>query len=53
MVGVDNGADEVLWHLGVVRQQLFGILGQAIAAIAKRRIVVVIADARIVSNALA
>ena len=44
-MGIDNYANQRLWHLAVVGQKLFRVLGQAIAAVTKRRIVVVIADA--------
>jgi hypothetical protein len=42
-VGVDEGLDEVLGHLAVVGEQLMGLLGQAIAAVAEGRVVVEIA----------
>ena len=46
-VGVDNRADKVLRHLGVIREKLLGVLGEAIAAIAEGGIVVMCADPRI------
>ena len=45
-VGVDDGLDQVLGHVPVVRQQLFGVFGQAVADIAEARVVVVGASAR-------
>lgn len=51
-VGLHNGLDKVLRHVGVVRQQLFGVLREAIAAVAEGRIVVVRADARIQTHAV-
>lgn len=43
-VGLHDGLDEVLRHIPVVRQQLLGVLGQAIAAVAEARVVVVAPD---------
>ena len=37
-------------HLRIIRQKLFGIFGQAVAAIAKGRVVVMPANARIHSD---
>jgi len=31
VIGLHNGIDQVLGHVPVVRQQLLGVLGQAIA----------------------
>ena len=42
-VGFYYGLDEVLWHILVICQKLLGILGKAIAAIAERRIVIIVA----------
>ena len=44
-VGVDDGANQCLRHILVVGQQLFGIFGQAVTAIAKAGVVVVAAYA--------
>ncbi len=40
-IGLDNGADQVLWHLRVVRQKLFGVFGQAVPAVPEAGVVVV------------
>src|SRR5690606_37782913 len=50
-VGVYDGADQVAGHVGVVGQQLFGVLGQAVAAVAEAGVVVVVANTRIQANA--
>lgn len=44
-VGVDDGLDEVLRDVVVVGEQLFGVLREAVAAVAEGRVVVVRADA--------
>src|SRR5699024_8062184 len=44
-VGRYNGAMNVVGHVFVVGQQLFGVFGQAVAAVAKAGVVVVVADA--------
>ena len=46
-VGVHDGLDQVLGHILVVGQQLLGVLGQAVAAVAEAGVVVVAADARL------
>src|SRR5690625_4175058 len=51
-VGIDDGTDEVIGHVAVVGQQLFGVLGQTIPAIAKGGVVVMRADAGIEADAL-
>ena len=51
-VALDNGLDEVFGHVLVVGKQLLGVLGQAVAAVAKRGIVVVRADAGVETHAL-
>ena len=51
-VGVDDGPHDVLRHILVVGQQLLGILGQAVAAIAERGVVVMVSDAGIETDAL-
>ena len=35
----------------VVRQKLLGIFGQAVTAVAERRIIVIVADSRVVADA--
>ena len=51
-VGVHDGLNQVLRHVLVVGQQLLGVLGQAVAAVAEGRIVVVGADAGIQTYAV-
>ena len=51
-VGVDDGLDQVLRHVLAVGQQLLGVLGQAVAAVAEAGVVVVAADARLQAHAL-
>ena len=51
-VGVDDGAHEVLRHVLVVGQELFGILRQAVAAVAERGVVVHVADAGVETHAV-
>ena len=51
-VGLDNRLDEVLRHVLVVGQQLLGVLGQAVAAVAEAGVVVVGADAQLQAHAL-
>ena len=51
-VGVDDGLDEVLRHVAVVRQLLLGVLRQAVAAVAEAGVVAVAADARLQAHAL-
>ena len=51
VVGVHNGPDEVLRDVLVVGKQLLGVFGQAVSAVAKRGIVVVITDARVEADA--
>ena len=50
-VGGDDGTDQRLRHVLVVGQQLLGVLGQAIAAVAEAGVVVVAADARVQAHA--
>ena len=40
-VALHDGGHHVLGHVGVVGQQLLGVLGEAVAAVAERRVVVV------------
>ena len=51
-VGVHDGLDKVLRHVLVVGQQLLGVLGQAVAAVAEAGVVVVAADARLQAHAV-
>ena len=51
-VGLDDGLDQVLGHVHVVGQQLLGVLGQAVAAVAEAGVVVVAADARLQAHAV-
>ena len=51
-VCLDDRFDEVFGHILIVGEQLLGIFWQAVTAVAKGRIVVVIADARIKADAL-
>ena len=51
-VAVHNGAHDVLWRIAVIGQQLFGVFGQAIAAIAKAGVVVVAAYAGVQTHAV-
>ena len=46
-VGVDDGLDQVLGHVLVVRRQLLGVFGQAVTAVAEARVVVMGANARL------
>ena len=51
-VALDDGRHHVLGHVGVVGQQLLGVLGEAVAAVAEGGVVVVGADARVEADAL-
>ena len=46
-VRIDNSADQVLRHFGVIREELLGVLGKAVTAVAEGGIVVMRADPRI------
>ena len=50
-VGLYDRLNEVLRHVPVVREQLLGVFGQAVSAVAKRRIIVVITYTRIEADA--
>ena len=50
-VALHDGGHHVLRHVLVVGQQLLGVLGQAVAAVAEARVVVVRADARVEADA--
>ena len=49
-VALDNSFNQVLRHIGIVCQQLLGVLGQAVAAVTEGRIIVVTANTRIEAN---
>ena len=51
-VALDDGRHHVLGHVGIVGQQLLGVLGEAVAAVAEGGVVVVGADARVEADAL-
>src|SRR5690606_18447615 len=51
-VGVHDGGDQGLGDVAVVGQQLAGVLGQAVAAVAEGGVVVVVADAGVQPDAL-
>ena len=51
-VALNYRADEVLRNVRVVGEKLLGILGQTVAAVAERRVVVVVADAGVKSYAI-
>ena len=51
-VGLYNGFDEILRHIGVICQQLLGVLGQAVAAVAEAGVIVMAADARVKAYAV-
>ena len=51
-VGLDDGLDQVLGHVPVVGEQLLGVLGQAVAAVAEAGVVVVGPDARLQAHAV-
>ena len=51
-VGLHDGLDQVLRHVPVVGEQLLGVLGQAVAAVAEAGVVVVAADARLQAHAV-
>ncbi len=44
-VGFNDSLDQVFRHVLIIRQQLLGVLGQAVAAIAEGRVVIVVASA--------
>ena len=51
-VRFDDRMDQVLRHVAVVGEQLLGVLGQTVAAVAERRVVVMVADARVEADAV-
>ena len=50
-IALDNGGHHVLGHVGISGQELFGVLGEAVAAIAKTWVVVVGADTGVETDA--
>ena len=50
-VALHDGRHHVLRHVLVVRQELLSVLGEAVAAVAERRVVVVRADPRVKAHA--
>ncbi len=51
-VALNDGSDEVLRNVRVVGEKLLGVLGETVAAVAERRVVVVAADAGVKTYAL-
>lgn len=51
-VGFHDGLDQVLRHVPVVGEQLLGVLGQAVAAVAEAGVVVVRSDSRLQAHAV-
>jgi len=51
-VGLDDGGHHVLRHGGVVRQELLGVLGQAVAAITEGGVVIVGANTGVQTDAI-
>lgn len=51
-VGFDDGFNEVLGNVFVVGEELFGVFGEAVATVAKRRVVVVGADTGVERDAI-
>ena len=51
-VGLHDGLDQVIRHIPVVRQQLLGVHGQAVSAVAEGGVVIVAADARLQAHAV-
>ena len=51
-VGLHDRLDQVLRHVPVVGQQLLGVLGQAVAAVAEAGVVVVRSDSRLQAHAV-
>ena len=51
-VGVHDGLDQVLRHVFIICQQLLGVLGQAVAAVAEAGVVVVRPDSRLQAHAV-
>ena len=50
-VGLDDGAHDLLGYAGEIGQELLGVLGQAVAAVAEGGVVVVVADAPVQPHA--
>ena len=51
-VGLDDGFDQGLRDVPVVCEQLLGVLGQAVAAVAKGRVIIVASDTRVHADAV-
>ena len=51
-VGLHDGLYQVLWHILIICEQLLGVLGQAVSAVAEAGVVVVGADARLQAHAV-
>ena len=51
-VGLHDGLDEVLGHVGVVGKKLLCVLGQAVAAVAEAGIIIMCPDAGVEADAL-
>ena len=51
-VGLHDGLDEVLGHVGVVGEKLLGVFGQTVAAVAEAGIIIMCADAGVEADAL-
>ena len=51
-VGIDNGANQVLGDVLEVGEELLGILGQAVPAVAEAGVVVMDPDARVQADSL-
>ena len=43
-ITLNNCPDQVLWHIGVICQQLFGVFWQTVSAVSKARVIVMSAD---------
>ena len=50
-VALDDGMNQILRHILIIGEELLGVLGQAVAAIAEGRVVVIVADAGIQADA--
>ena len=51
-VALHYSRHHVLWNIGVICEQLFGVLGKAVASISERRVVVMQSDARVETDAV-
>ena len=50
-IRIHYGGNHTLRHFGIVCQQLFGVFGQTVAAVAKRGVIIVCANARVEPHA--